>query len=327
MKFSIIVPTYNLEKYIERCIGSLLNQNLKIDEYEILIINDGSTDQTQAKVLKYTKNHSNLILHNKINGGVSSARNFGKDKAKGEYLLFVDGDDWLCENVLSKIYYDIKTNNLEIARFGYISIFDKKQEKKYIVSKKNDNPITGLEFITNYKINEFRPWAYVISNKFLFNYNLSFNESLSYCEDKEFMIRALSLTKRFQNFDYVHYNYSIFREGSATAVYSDKHLEDLIRSNIYIYEFSKTINTNKKYQNYIKFLSVNSLLKSYYTLTLVSMWEKFWIWNNILKSSYLFKNYISKDSFQLTLLKNNSFVFYLIYYFPRALYHKLKFQN
>ncbi len=324
MKFSVIVPAFNLEKHIRKCLDSLLDQNLKNSEYEILIINDGSTDHTSSIVIDYTEKYSNVFLYNKENAGVSSARNFGINVAKGEYILFVDGDDWLCHAVMDKIYLDLKTNNLEIARFGYYSIFKDAGDVESSILKKNHLPITGIEFITKSKTKEFYPWLYIISRAFLLKNKLLFNTSLSFCEDKEFMLRALFYATKFQNFDYIHYNYNLKRDGSATSTYSDKNLNDSIKSSVLTYQFSKTITTDEQFQNYLKSFSVRSLEKSYYKLTVHSLWGKFWVWKQSIKNNNVHKILTYKDSFKLFVLSVNSLAFYFIYFLPRAVYHKLK---
>lgn len=324
MKFSVIVPAYNLEKHIAKCLDSLLSQDIKTSEYEILIINDGSNDSTSSIVTEYTEKHSNVFLYNKENGGVSSARNFGIKIAKGEYILFVDGDDWLCYDVMKQIYLDLKNNNLEIARFSYNSVFEDTGDVKSTILKKNHLPITGIEFITTSKTKEFYPWLYIMSRDFLLENKLLFNTSLSFCEDKEFMIKALFYAKKFQNFDYIHYNYNLKRGGSATSIYSDKNLNDSIKSSVLTYNFSKTINTDKQFQNYLKLFSVRSLEKSYYKLTIHSLWVKFWVWKQSIKNNNVHNILTYKDSFKLFVLSVNSLAFYFIYFLPRALYHKLK---
>lgn len=100
MKLSFIVPVYNLEDYIEECIMSLLNQDLSHSEYEILCINDSSTDSSLEILKRLAKEHTNIIIINQENQGVSAARNNGIKNAKGEYIWFVDGDDLIARNCL-----------------------------------------------------------------------------------------------------------------------------------------------------------------------------------------------------------------------------------
>ena len=92
-KVSVIVPVYNVEKYITRCLTSLINQTL--DDLEIILVNDGSTDNSVAIIREYKRQHDNIILVEKENGGLSSARNFGLVYATGEYIAFLDSDDYV----------------------------------------------------------------------------------------------------------------------------------------------------------------------------------------------------------------------------------------
>lgn len=95
MWLSYIIPLYNCEKYIATCLDSVLNQGLTSDEYEVVVVNDGSTDKGAEIVERYCQKHTNFRLINKENGGVSSARNRGIDEARGEYVYFMDADDYL----------------------------------------------------------------------------------------------------------------------------------------------------------------------------------------------------------------------------------------
>ena len=93
MKISIVIPTYNSEKYIARCLDSVLAQEER--DFEAIVVNDGSKDKTAVLVEEYVKKDKRIILINQENGGVSKARNTGLDRAQGEYIFFVDSDDWI----------------------------------------------------------------------------------------------------------------------------------------------------------------------------------------------------------------------------------------
>ena len=95
MKLSIIVPMYNAERYIDTCLNTLVKQDILDSEYEIIIINDGSTDNSVNIVKKYIQKHENINLISVKNGGQSRARNIGIENSKGKYLYFVDADDYI----------------------------------------------------------------------------------------------------------------------------------------------------------------------------------------------------------------------------------------
>lgn len=114
-KVSIIVPVYNVEKYLDKCLDSLVNQTLK--EIEIIVVNDGSPDNSQKIIDEYVEKYPNKIkAYKKENGGLSSARNFGMDKISKEieYISFVDSDDWLECNAIEEMYQNAKDNNSDI---------------------------------------------------------------------------------------------------------------------------------------------------------------------------------------------------------------------
>lgn len=124
MKFSIIVPTYNREKYIAKCIDSVLNQTY--NNFELIIVDDGSTDNT-AKIVRSYKDPRIMYVKNQ-NHGISYSRNFGIDKASGEYIIFLDSDDYLHESAFDNILVDF--NDSDILIFDYTEIFEKNNTKK-----------------------------------------------------------------------------------------------------------------------------------------------------------------------------------------------------
>ncbi len=113
VKVSVIVPCYNVEKYIEECLTSLIKQTFK--DIEIICINDGSTDNTPDLLQVFNKLDTRIKVINQKNGGLSCARNTGIDNAKGEYICFLDSDDWISTNFIEKLYDAIKRNDADIA--------------------------------------------------------------------------------------------------------------------------------------------------------------------------------------------------------------------
>lgn len=121
IKLSIIIPIYNAEKYIKTCLDSILEQ--RIDEIEIIMINDGSKDNTQAILEEYSNQYPNKIkIVTKQNGGQGSARNIGIDMAKGEYVTFIDIDDIIEKEMLQQMYQKAKQENLDVVVCDYYEI-------------------------------------------------------------------------------------------------------------------------------------------------------------------------------------------------------------
>ncbi len=133
-KISVIVPVYNVEKYIDKCLNSLVNQTLK--DIEIIVVNDGSPDNSQAIIDKYVKKYPKLVKSFiKENGGQGSARNLGLEKATGEYISFVDSDDWLDENALLEMYNLAQKDNSDIVICDMIDHYEDGSTKNYNCTK------------------------------------------------------------------------------------------------------------------------------------------------------------------------------------------------
>lgn len=129
-KVSVIVPVYNVEKYLERCLDSLINQTLK--DIEIIVVNDGSTDNSLDILTKYVQNDCRIKIINKQNGGLSSARNVGLDVVNGEYISFVDSDDWIDLNMLKDMYENAVKENCDVVMCSYTREYsDKSRVKKF----------------------------------------------------------------------------------------------------------------------------------------------------------------------------------------------------
>lgn len=127
-KISIIVPVYNVEKYLDRCIDSILNQDF--EDFELILVNDGATDQCPEICDKYRKKDERIIVLNKENGGLSSARNAGLNIARGEYVGFVDSDDWISRNMYSMLYQICEKENLDMSICGVKLCFDDERKNK-----------------------------------------------------------------------------------------------------------------------------------------------------------------------------------------------------
>ncbi len=196
MRLSIVVPVYNVEKHIAGCIQSLLNQDLNANEYEIIVVNDGSKDNSIEIVEKFKLKHSNISVLNKKNGGVGSARNFGLDVAKGKYVYFIDPDDYLANNTLKIILDCIEVNDLEVLTFlsqGTTStnLYDSTTD---ISENLSVSKINGTNYIANngYK-NEV--WWYIIKKEHLNKIGLRFIEG-RWMEDAIFTASLLIKTSQ-----------------------------------------------------------------------------------------------------------------------------------
>jgi len=117
LKLSIIVPVFNVELYLVKCLESIINQTFT--DFELILVNDGSTDASQTICLDYLKKDHRIILYNKENGGLSSARNFGLSKAKGKYIAFIDSDDWIDLHMYETMVKALEDENADIVVCGH----------------------------------------------------------------------------------------------------------------------------------------------------------------------------------------------------------------
>ena len=131
-KISVIVPVYNVEEYLDKCLDSLVNQTLK--DIEIIVVNDGSPDNSQKIIDKYVKKYKNVKAYTKKNGGLSDARNYGLTKAKGEYIAFIDSDDYTDITMLEKMYQKAKNKKLDIVVCDCYKVYPNNENQEILIS-------------------------------------------------------------------------------------------------------------------------------------------------------------------------------------------------
>lgn len=206
-KISFIIPVYNTGKYLTKCIESICNQDIK--DYEIIVINDGSTDDSLQVLQQYTGIKAITIL-SQPNKGVSSARNEGIKICKGEYIFFVDSDDYIEESSLTDIMNIINKDNPDLLRIYNNVIVDETK----IRNKGKLNTLYDIkELYTN---TNFCPalWGYIFKTEIIKSKNILFNEKLRYSEDSNFIFKYLYHIRNIRFCNTIVYNY-IVRNNSA----------------------------------------------------------------------------------------------------------------
>lgn len=205
-KLSIIVPVYGVEKYIDKCLNSLVKQSLK--EIEVIVVNDGTKDNSQKIVDKYVKKYPDKIKsYIKENGGQGSARNYGLKKASGEYIGYVDSDDFVEKDMYKKLYNKAKENNYDIVVCGNYNVSEDYQNKNIDAFINNYN--TDLE---NIFFGKMAVWNKIYKRDILIKNKLEFKEKVWY-EDLAFTLKAIMNSNTFAFIDEPLYDYLI-REGS-----------------------------------------------------------------------------------------------------------------
>lgn len=179
-KISLIVAAYNIEDYIERCIESLLKQTFT--DIEIVIVNDGSTDGTLNKIESLIKNDNRVKLINKENEGVVEARRTGFINSTGEYVLFIDGDDWLDTKACQKCYEKLLEDSYDILYYGYYIAYDNEKNIKVEIKEEilNEKQFLRELLLVNVK---GCMWTKVIRRSYLIDNNIDFPKGIIYGED------------------------------------------------------------------------------------------------------------------------------------------------
>ena len=201
MKISIIVPVYDVEPYIYRCLRSLIEQDLPKNEYEIIVVNDGSPDNSREVVIKIQKDINNIVLIDQDNQGVSIARNTGLDAAKGEFVLFIDPDDYVKKHTLDSLYRKALNNKLDVLYLGFEfwGINGDYSEKADYAHLEN-NIFTGT---IAYRATRGQKMpspdhsvAILFSRSFLLSNALRYKENIPFLEDGHFVGKVLCIAKR-----------------------------------------------------------------------------------------------------------------------------------
>ena len=228
MKYSVIIPVYNSEKTIKRCIESITLQNRP--DVEIIIINDGSTDETESICKALQTEHTNIIYIYKENAGVSSARNSGLSVATGEFILFVDSDDYVDNNCFAIIDKDIQSN-ADFYQFGF-SIVAKglvKETREFsecFVNTSSEKETFISEGVVSRSINS--PWAKIYKREIIDKKNLRFCEELSTGEDLTFVFTFLLSANKLERLEDKIYFADIGNEESLSRKYRENLSEQLI---------------------------------------------------------------------------------------------------
>lgn len=209
MFLSFIVPVFNTERYLPQCLNSLLAQD--IADYEILCVDDGSTDGSAAILDDYARSHPNLVVIHQPNSGVATARNTGLAAARGQYIWFVDSDDLIRENVLSPLARTLEETDCDLLEIGgYQFVEDLSDEEKAMGKALPDN-VPGPGSVV---------WRSVIRREFLLRHNLCFRHpELTHGEDGQFMYELSMEKPRTASLDEPLYFYRL-RAGSAETAAS-----------------------------------------------------------------------------------------------------------
>ena len=252
-KFSIIIPVYNVEKYIKKCLDSVFNQTFK--DYEVIVVNDGSKDNSIDVVKKY-----DVKLINQENMGLSAARNTGVEQATGEYILFLDSDDYIDKDLLEELNKSIEENNPDLVRFQIREVYENSEQLKDYNEESftNKSGVEAFEIISRYHFVE-NAWCYAIKRSYYEKEKFSFKKGTIH---EDFGLTPLVIIKAntVNSISYIGYNY-LQRTGSIMNnddyEKTKKKVNDMYNHYLYlIEEINKTTIDSKTFKSFIS----NSLI-------------------------------------------------------------------
>lgn len=264
-RISIIIPVYGVEKYIKKCIESVQKQSFK--DFEAILVDDGSKDSSILLAKEIIGNDSRFKIIHKENGGLASARNYGLKHAKGEYIAFLDSDDYVEPDFLLKPYQKITAENADICIFNM----------NYIDINGNILKVSKSDLNAYYKKNDFLISKYTIFNfacdklfrKSLFN-KIQFNENIKTYEDVYVTFRIL-FNKKLTNIDDSLYNY-LQRPGSLSKGLHPTYLQDRMAIKNKQKEFVEQHNLYHKYKEYIIYTYLKTFI--FYCSTHLARYSK-----------------------------------------------------
>lgn len=247
MQLSIIIPVYNVEAYIKKCIISLEHQDIPAETYEIIIINDGSPDNSRQVVLDLMQQFSNIIFIEQVNQGVSMARNAGMDRAVGKYFLFIDPDDYVEPNSFARVLKAAEGQEAQVVFLGYKFLeADNSVKIKINFSSFKKNVYKGIETYyksrMNISVDPDRMVAVLFKRDFLNTAGLRYVSEIPYLEDGEFIARILCMAERCI-FEGNSFYIRTTRPGSATnsdLFYTERSIDGFIKAAINLKIFSLT---------------------------------------------------------------------------------------
>ena len=248
-KVSVIVPFYNVEGYIEKCLDTLVNQTL--EDIEIILVNDGSKDNSILIAKKFLENYPKKIVYlEKENGGLSDARNFGIPYAKGEYIAFLDSDDYVEKNMYEEMYALAKKENSDMVQCNFYWEYIDKNKKKIGDMQKYSNK---KELIIKGRV---EAWNKLIKREILENEEIRFPKGLRY-EDVEFTYKLAPYLEKVSFIDkpFIHY---IQRQNSISNSQNERTAEifDILDN---VIKYYKEKNIYEEYKNELEYIYVKTV--------------------------------------------------------------------
>lgn len=279
---SIILPVYNVEDYLERCIRSLENQDVPHEQYEIIVVNDGSPDNSREVVLRLMTEFNNIVFIEQENKGVSLARNAGIDRAAGGYLLFVDPDDYVAPHTFKKVMAETESVKSQVTFLTYRFLDIQGNKVREIFNEKHAGIVyTGIDAYPlsrgDGKADPDRSWGILFERNFVNKNQLRYISQIPYLEDGEFIARVMCLANRV-SFNAKSFYLRTTRIGSAmnsNLFFQEHSVNGFIRAAVNLSNFRKNTSLNKNQRTFLNQPICKFVLLSLVPYTSISGLVKF----------------------------------------------------
>lgn len=314
MKISLIIPIYNVEQYVERCILSCSNQNIDISEYEIIVIDDGSPDNSIDIVERLARKNINIKIFSQKNQGLSQARNKGLEIAKGEYVWFIDSDDWIEENCILELYNICHEFNLDVLLFDAIDFDGNIFKIRNTITQNVCDVIEGKQYLNSNNI-IFPVCFKVFKREFLIENSIYFLKNIFH-EDNEFTPRMFYFANRVMCINKPLY-YVFHNPNSITRSVNPQKAYDLIEIAMSYVNFIDQNKVDKKIR--VLFINLIGLVlnSSLAEIFFMNKSEKFYFFKYLKKNQNLFyclkKSSVIKYKIEGFLFMISSSLFFKIY--------------
>ncbi|MFA7658463.1 MAG: glycosyltransferase [Candidatus Gastranaerophilaceae bacterium] len=239
MKLSVIIPVHNGEKHLERCLKSIVNQTFA--DMEIIIVNDGSTDDSRQICENFVEFDKRIVLINQANKGLSGARNAGITIAKGDYVGFVDGDDWVDLNFFEKLYDTAINHTADIAVADFIREYPHSQKHRLKLKEEKVYFNTPEKYAVCRMHKEGCVWNKIYKRNLIEENGLRFEEGVFY-EDREFTAKILHYSNKLVTAENTYYHYFVNNNSITRNRKTKKQKQDYIRAKQKVLEFIKEKN-------------------------------------------------------------------------------------
>lgn len=303
-KVSIIVPVYNVENYILECITSIIEQTYA--NLEIIIINDGSTDKSKEICESLQKKDERIVFISKHNSGVSDTRNIGINKSTGDYIIFVDSDDYIDKSYIEEMVKWMNEEFIDMTVCNYIEIY-----KNTVLHHNNDLTdklvITNKEAINDiYKLRSFGGylWNKIFKSEIIKKNNIRFNQEIHMCEDMLFLLKYLS---KCNNVRIISKELYFYRMRKSSIVWNKNKIKYKTLYSSYN-EMYKIIEKNNVEMDYFYYMVLNSIFSNNFKLIDMQRYLQF---NLLTAYDYVSKskNITNKEKIKLKMKENINFIY------------------